>query len=57
MSVYHTSPGEGGGAVSLYLAGTQRSCHRIGLAGIDYVYPLEIEVLGQGDEPAFEVLN
>jgi hypothetical protein len=24
---------------------------------IDYVYPLEIEVLGQGDEPAFEVLN
>jgi hypothetical protein len=25
MSVYQTPPGEGGGAVSLYLSGTQRS--------------------------------
>ena len=24
---------------------------------IDYVYPLEIEILGRGDEPAFNVRN
>jgi hypothetical protein len=24
---------------------------------IDYVYPLEIELLGQGDEPAFNIVN
>lgn len=24
---------------------------------IDYVYPLEIEILGQGDKPAFNVVN
>jgi hypothetical protein len=24
---------------------------------IDYVYPLEIEILGQGDEPDFKVVN
>jgi hypothetical protein len=24
---------------------------------IDYVYPLEIEILGQGDEPALNALN